>query len=189
MAFRLGPRRPQQPEAKQNVEAIEKAPATYKGREIAVTMHYLGTPWLTRESREREEECSTILKELEVKPGEWSATWAAATASTRSSWPRCRARRGTSWPSISSPKCSTCLSERAETGQARQHRADPRHADRPKLPAGNVDLILLVDVYHEFSDPEPMLAAMCEELKPAAGLRWSSFGWKTQRCRSSCCTK
>src|SRR5690606_37265526 len=41
----------------------------YKGREIAVTMHYLGAPWLTRESREREEECSTLLKALNVKPG------------------------------------------------------------------------------------------------------------------------
>ena len=30
----------------------------------------------------------------------------------------------------------------------------------PKLPAGKVDLILCVDVYHEFSHPEPMLAAM-----------------------------
>src|SRR3954470_19423176 len=42
----------------------------YKGREIAVTMHYLGAPWLTRESREREEECSTLLKVLAIKPGD-----------------------------------------------------------------------------------------------------------------------
>ena len=36
----------------------------------------------------------------------------------------------------------------------------------PKLPKGQVDLILCVDVYHEFSHPEHMLAAMRESLKP-----------------------
>ena len=36
----------------------------------------------------------------------------------------------------------------------------------PRVPAGSVDLILLVDVYHEFSHPEPMLAAMRQALKP-----------------------
>src|SRR5919108_3539807 len=42
----------------------------YKGREIAQTMHYLGAPWLTRESRDREEDCKTLLAALKVKPGD-----------------------------------------------------------------------------------------------------------------------
>src|SRR6187431_338663 len=42
----------------------------YKGREIAQTMHYLGATWLTRESREREEDCKTMLAALKVKPGD-----------------------------------------------------------------------------------------------------------------------
>ena len=36
----------------------------------------------------------------------------------------------------------------------------------PKLPDGAVDLILCVDVYHEFSHPEHMLTAMRKSLKP-----------------------
>ena len=36
----------------------------------------------------------------------------------------------------------------------------------PKLPEGAADLMLLVDVYHEFSHPEQMLAAMRRSLKP-----------------------
>ena len=36
----------------------------------------------------------------------------------------------------------------------------------PKLPANSVDLVLLVDVYHEFSHPEQMLAAIRRSLKP-----------------------
>src|SRR3954464_2230655 len=42
----------------------------YKGREIAQTMHYLGAPWLTRESRDREEDCKTLLAALKLKPGD-----------------------------------------------------------------------------------------------------------------------
>ena len=36
----------------------------------------------------------------------------------------------------------------------------------PRLPSGKVDLILLVDVYHEFSHPQLMLEAMRRALAP-----------------------
>ena len=36
----------------------------------------------------------------------------------------------------------------------------------PKLPKGEIDWIILVDVYHEFQQPEPMLTRMRESLKP-----------------------
>ncbi|MGE3639211.1 MAG: class I SAM-dependent methyltransferase, partial [Pirellulales bacterium] len=42
----------------------------YYGRRIATTMHYLGAPWLTRESRQREEDCETMLTALHVQPGQ-----------------------------------------------------------------------------------------------------------------------
>ena len=38
--------------------------------------------------------------------------------------------------------------------------------DDPKLPPGQIELILLVDVYHEFSQPQKMLRKMRESLKP-----------------------
>ncbi len=39
-------------------------------------------------------------------------------------------------------------------------------ADDPKLPRGRIDLVLLVDVYHEFSEPQKMLRHIRESLKP-----------------------
>jgi predicted methyltransferase len=42
--------------------------------------------------------------------------------------------------------------------------------DDPKLPANTVDLILMVDVYHEFSEPQKMLRRMHESLKPGGRL-------------------
>jgi SAM-dependent methyltransferase len=40
----------------------------------------------------------------------------------------------------------------------------------PKLPAGGVDLIFIVDAYHEFSHPREMGVAMVEALKPGGTL-------------------
>jgi SAM-dependent methyltransferase len=37
--------------------------------------------------------------------------------------------------------------------------------DDPKLPAGAIDLVLLVDVYHEFSEPQKMLRHIRDSLK------------------------
>jgi ubiquinone/menaquinone biosynthesis C-methylase UbiE len=41
------------------------------------------------------------------------------------------------------------------------------HVGDPGLPPATCDLILLVDVYHEFADPERSLAAMRRALTPA----------------------
>jgi ubiquinone/menaquinone biosynthesis C-methylase UbiE len=38
--------------------------------------------------------------------------------------------------------------------------------DDPKLPANAIDLVILVDVYHEFSEPQKMLRRIRESLKP-----------------------
>ena len=45
----------------------------------------------------------------------------------------------------------------------------------PKLPAGKVDLILLVDVYHEFDQPFEMTEAMVRALKPGGRLVFVEF--------------
>jgi ubiquinone/menaquinone biosynthesis C-methylase UbiE len=45
----------------------------------------------------------------------------------------------------------------------------------PKLPANSVDLILLVDVYHEFSFPFEMTEAMVKALKPGGRIVFVEF--------------
>ncbi len=45
----------------------------------------------------------------------------------------------------------------------------------PKLPRAAVDLILLVDVYHEFDHPYEMVAAMCRSLKPGGRIVFVEF--------------
>ena len=43
-------------------------------------------------------------------------------------------------------------------------------ADDPKLPPATLDLELLVDVYHEFQQPQAMLAHLRNALKPGGRL-------------------
>src|SRR5438093_9446923 len=45
----------------------------------------------------------------------------------------------------------------------------------PKLPTGSVDLVLMVDVYHEFSHPYEMMEAICKSLKPAGRVAFVEF--------------
>ena len=45
----------------------------------------------------------------------------------------------------------------------------------PKLPRAAVDLILMVDVYHEFDHPFEMVAAMCQSLKPGGRIVFVEF--------------
>ena len=62
-----------QPRAAANeANATERVPpplTEYLGRQIAPTMHFTGAEWLVRESRDREEDCRTMLGQLKVQPG------------------------------------------------------------------------------------------------------------------------
>src|SRR5262249_13009436 len=45
----------------------------------------------------------------------------------------------------------------------------------PKIPADSVDMMLLVDVYHEFEQPFEMTVAMVKALKPGGRLIFVEF--------------
>jgi ubiquinone/menaquinone biosynthesis C-methylase UbiE len=45
----------------------------------------------------------------------------------------------------------------------------------PRLPERQIDLVVLVDVYHEFSYPEQMLAAIRKSLKPQGRIALAEF--------------
>jgi len=65
------------------------------------------------------------------------------------------------------PEMLKLLKERAEAQDLKNIVPVQGTFTDPKLPQGKIDMILLVDVYHEFSHPVQMLAAMREALSPA----------------------
>jgi len=147
-------------------ETIPPPLKTYQGREIAQTMHYEGAPWLTRESREREEECSTLLKELGLKPGMVVCDMGCGNGFYALKMAEQVGEKGQVLAVDIQPEMLRLLDARAkEAGRTNVKPVLGTLID-PKLPAQGVDLILCVDVYHEFSHPEHMLRAMRQALKP-----------------------
>ena len=147
-------------------EPIPPALKGYKGREIAVTMHFLGAPWLTRDSREREEECSTLLEALHVKPGMTVCDLGCGNGFYTLELAKLVGEKGAIYAVDIQQEMLHLLDERAKEAGITHIKPVLGGVIDPRLPPASQDLIFLVDVYHEFSHPEHMLRAMRKALKP-----------------------
>lgn len=139
----------------------------YKGRRIAQTMHFRGAPWLTRESREREEEPAKLMKALRLKPGMTVCDMGCGNGFYSLKMAKVIQPKGKVLAVDIQPQMLSLLKQRASDAGVENVQPILGGLADPKLPAGSCDLILLVDVYHEFSHPVHMLAAMRKALKPA----------------------
>ncbi|MCC9607405.1 class I SAM-dependent methyltransferase [Blastopirellula sp. JC732] len=151
-------------------EEIPPALTEYQGRTIAQTMHYLGAPWLIRESREREEDCTTMLKHLGLKPGMTACDMGCGNGFYSLKLAEAVGEQGKVLAVDIQPEMLRLLQARAEEAEITNIEKILGDVHDPKLPVGQVDLILCIDVYHEFSHPEQMLAAMRKSLKPTGRL-------------------
>jgi ubiquinone/menaquinone biosynthesis C-methylase UbiE len=147
-------------------ETIPPALTHYKGREIAQTMHYRGAPWLTRDNREQEERCSLLLANLGVKPGMTVCDMGCGNGFYSIQLGKMVGPEGRVLAVDVQPQMLEMLKERAAEAGLENIEPILGQLHDPKLPAGQLDLILMVDVYHEFSHPEHMLAAMRKSLAP-----------------------
>lgn len=150
--------------------AIPPADKFYLGREIAQTMHFAGAPWLVRESREREEECTTLLGALHFKPGQTVADLGCGNGFYTLKIAPQLAPGGSVLAVDIQPEMLQLLNERARVEKIAGVEPVLGTLIDPKLPEGKVDLILCVDAYHEFSHPEQMLAAIRKALAPGGRL-------------------
>ncbi len=163
------------PDAAAEEAAIPPALKEYKGREIAQTMHFLGAPWLTRESREREEDCTTMLKALEVKPGDVVCDMGCGNGFYTIKLAKLVGDRGKVIAVDIQREMLELLKDAAEQEKVANIETILGTVVDPKLPKESIDLVLLVDVYHEFSHPEQMLAAIRKSLKPTGRIALVEF--------------
>ncbi|HEX4412311.1 MAG TPA: methyltransferase domain-containing protein [Lacipirellulaceae bacterium] len=147
----------------------------YKGREIAQTMHYLGAPWLTRESREREEDCKTMLAALHVKPGDVVCDLGCGNGFYTLKLAKLVGDKGKVVAVDIQREMLELLKDRAAEDKLANIEPVLGTTTDPRLPANSIDLVLLVDVYHEFSNPEEMLAAIRKSLKPNGRIALAEF--------------
>jgi ubiquinone/menaquinone biosynthesis C-methylase UbiE len=147
----------------------------YMGREIAATMHYTGAPWLIRESRQREEDCATMLAELRIQPGMTAVDMGCGNGFYSLPIAELVGAHGRVLAVDIQPEMLRLLEARAKDAKVENIRTIQGTLVDPQLPEEAVDLIICVDVYHEFSHPEQMLAAMRKSLKPTGQLVLAEF--------------
>jgi len=154
---------------------IPPAATQHLGREIAQTMHYTGAPWLVRESRQREEDCRLLLEALEVKKGQRICDLGCGNGFYTLELARRVGPDGLVYAVDIQPEMLRMLSRRAAEEGLDNIRPILGTVVDPRLPAGRVDLVLCIDVYHEFSHPELMLARIRESLAAEGRLVLAEF--------------
>jgi ubiquinone/menaquinone biosynthesis C-methylase UbiE len=140
------------------------------GRRYAQVMSYLGADWLDRQERVQEEEPDIALDVLKLAKGATVADVGAGSGYMTFKMANRVGPAGKVYAVDIQPEMLTILRQR----QAREKVANIETVlglpDDPKLPASSIDLILMVDVYHECQEPQKMLRRMRESLKPGGRL-------------------
>ncbi len=138
----------------------------YMGREIAWYMSHEGASWLERPERLQEERTDKLLQALPVKPGMTIADIGAGSGYYTFPLAKKVGPGGKVLAVDIQKEMLAIIRRRMTAGKVSNVEPVLGTATDPKLPEGKVDLILLVDVYHEFSHPYEMTEAMVKALKP-----------------------
>lgn len=156
------------PKAQQeeNDPKIPPGVSVYMGRTVARTMGHQGADWLIRDNREREERCSLMLSNLGVKRGMTICDMGCGNGFYALQLAQMTGEKGYVVGVDVQPEMLSLLRDRMEEQGVENIIPILGSYHNPHLPENLVDLILLVDVYHEFSHPEEMLASMRKSLKP-----------------------
>lgn len=147
----------------------------YMGREIARVMGFQGASWLERPERVKEEEPAKLVAALAVRPGMTVADVGAGSGYHAFLMSPLVGETGGVIASDIQPEMLEIITERAKKDGVKNVRTVRGTETDPKLPANAVDLILLVDVYHEFSHPFEMAEKMVDALKPGGRLVFVEF--------------
>jgi SAM-dependent methyltransferase len=138
----------------------------YMGREIAHVMGYQAAGWLERPERVKEEEPAKLIAALAVKPGMVVADVGAGSGYHTFMLSPLVGEKGKVIASDIQPEMRKLITARAKEKKITNVETVGGTVTDPKLPAGGVDLILMVDVYHEFSHPFEMAEKMVDREVP-----------------------
>jgi protein-L-isoaspartate O-methyltransferase len=155
----------------------------YQGREIAQVMGHQAASWLERPDRETEENPALLLNALHLKPGEAVADIGAGTGYYSRRLAREVGPQGVVYAvEIQQEMLDLLTNKMAEAGI---HNVQPvlGTVTDPRLAPGSTDLILMVDVYHEFDHPAEMTTAMLRALKPGGRLVFVEFRGEDPKVR------
>ncbi len=147
----------------------------YMGREIARVMGHEAAGWLDRPEREKEEQPTRLIALLKFKPGEVVADVGAGSGYLTF---RVAEKVGPAGKVLAvdvQAEMLDIIRQKMKKNNVTNVEPVLGTESDPKLPAAAVDTIVMVDVYHELSQPYEMAAAMAKALKVGGRLVFAEY--------------
>jgi predicted methyltransferase len=138
----------------------------YLGREIAHVMGPGGVLWLERAEREVEERPQLLIDALEIKPGQTVADLGAGSGYYTFRIAPVVGNTGQVLAIDVEPRMLRIVRERAKRDGVENITTVLSTPSDPNLEPNSVDLLFMVDVYHELEFPLEMMLKVREALKP-----------------------
>ena len=140
------------------------------GRVYAQTMGVQGAPWLDRRERDQEEDPDLAIRLLRIQKGATVADVGAGSGNITIRLARQVGPMGKVYANDIQPGMLEILQKNVARAKLTNVTPVLGAIDDPKLPAESIDLAIMVDVYHEFSEPQKMLQRLREAIKPGGRL-------------------
>jgi ubiquinone/menaquinone biosynthesis C-methylase UbiE len=140
------------------------------GRVYAQTMSVQGASWLDRPEREKEEDPDLAIRLLRIQKGSTVADVGAGSGNIAIRLAKAVGPMGKVYANDIQPGMLEILQKNVARAKLTNVVPVLGAIDDPKLPAESIDLAIMVDVYHEFSEPQKMLQRLREALKPGGRL-------------------
>lgn len=137
----------------------------YLDREIAHVMGFQGMEWLERPEREKEENVTTLIKNMNIQPNDVIADIGAGSGYHVFKMVD-QLDKGKVYAVDIQPEMLAAIQAKKEDLGIENIELIKGTINSTNLPKNQIDKILMVDVYHEFSDPVAMIASMKQALKP-----------------------
>jgi precorrin-6B methylase 2 len=149
-------------------------PKWYHGRQIAQVMGHQGAGWLERPEREIEEQPAKLIRALRLKGDEVVADIGAGSGYYTFRFAT-KVPKGKVLAVEIQPEMLELLEKRkAATGIKNVELVLGKEND-PAMGDSRVDLVVMVDVYHEFNYPFEMIESMVKSLKPGGRIAFVEF--------------
>lgn len=137
----------------------------YKGREIAYVMGFQGIGWLERPEREKEENASTLIKNMNIKSTDTIADIGAGSGYHSFRMAKL-AKKGLVY-AVDIQEEMLMTIESAKISEKVANISTILGSEKiANLKENSIDKVLMVDVYHEFNFPVEMMASIKKSLKP-----------------------
>lgn len=153
----------------------------YQGREIARVMGHQGASWLERPERVAEEAPERLIEALSLRPGMMVADIGAGTGYLSFPMAERVAPDGKVFAVDVQKEMIALLEKRMQRRGISNVVPVLGAEDDPRLAPESVDLIIMVDVYHEFAFPYEMTVAMCRALRPGGRLVFVEYRLEDDR--------